>query len=45
MTKKEVLHLTDKWNPGAYEVFTAGSLEMLEVSDAEFREDAIPHHR
>lgn len=42
MNKKEVLVLTDKWNPGAYEVPTARSLEMVEVSDAEFRETPFP---
>jgi len=38
--KKEVIVLTEKWNPGATEVPAARALEMVEVAKDEYR--ALP---
>ena len=40
--KKEVIVLKDKWNPGAHEVPTARSLEMVQVVEDEFMETPFP---
>jgi len=40
--KKEVIVLKDKWNPGAHEVPTARSLEMVEVSRDNYKEVPFP---
>lgn len=40
--KKEVIILTDKWNPGAYEVPAPRALEMVQVGKDEFREVPFP---
>ena len=39
---KEVIILKDKWNPGAYDVPTARSLEMVQVVEDEFMETPFP---
>ena len=40
--KKEVIVLKDKWNPGAHEVPTARSLEMVQVTKDEYQETPFP---
>ena len=39
---KEVIVLKDKWNPGAHEVPTARSLEMVQVTKDEYQETPFP---
>ena len=39
---KEVIILKEKWNPGAHEVPTARALEMIQVSQDEYREAPFP---
>ena len=39
---KEVIILKDKWNPGAHDVPTARSLEMVQVVEDEFMETPFP---
>jgi hypothetical protein len=41
-TKKEVIVLKDKWNPGAHEVPAARALEMVEVAKDDYRELPFP---
>ena len=41
-TKKEVIVLKDKWNPGAHEVPPARALEMVEVAKDDYRELPFP---
>ena len=40
--KKEVIVLKDKWNPGAYEVPEARTLEMTEVSPNTYMDEPFP---
>ena len=40
--KKEVIVLKDKWNPGAHEVPVARALEMVEVSNNDYRQVPFP---
>jgi len=39
---KEVIVLTEKWNPGAQDVPTARALEMVEVVEGDFLESPFP---
>ena len=39
---KEVIVLTEKWNPGAHDAPTARSLEMVQVVEDEFMETPFP---
>ncbi len=41
-TKKEVIVLKDKWNPGAQEVPEPRALEMVQVTEDEYREVPFP---
>ncbi len=41
-SKKEVIILKDKWNPGAQEVPAPRALEMVQVGKDEFREVPFP---
>jgi len=40
--KKEVIVLKDKWNPGAHEVPEPRAIEMVQVTEDEFREVPFP---
>jgi hypothetical protein len=40
--KKEVIVLKDKWNPAAHEVPVARALEMVEVSNNDYRQVPFP---
>jgi len=40
--KKEVIVLTEKWNPGPHEVPTARALEMVEIVEGEYTESPFP---
>ena len=39
---KEVIVLKEKWNPGAHDVPTARSLEMVQVTKDEYQETPFP---